>query len=406
MTGVSSEKRLPIRWSEQENVRWRVELPGPGNSSPIVWGDHVLISHSMPKENRRTLMCFDRANGKLLWQSGVTYTEPERTHPECNPYCSGSPTTDGKRVYVCFGSAGVYAYDLHGKEAWHRDLGKLDHMFGNAVSPILHGDLCLLNFGPGEAARLVALNRKTGQIVWEAQPPAVDPSEKKQGKRDAPQGQDAIQGDPDGSWSTPIVIRVGTRDELIVSWPYRLAAYDPKTGQLLWWSRGLDGSVFTSPLWGDGVIVALSSGMSGGAAIAVKPGGSGEVTESQRIWRLERVPGRLGSGVIDGGHVYGITEGGIAECLELKTGKQVWFERLQGGSSRNSSWSSLLLADGKIYVPNQSGDVFVLKAGPQFEVMATNSVAEPTNASLAASKGELFLRTAKSLWCFRHTSTH
>src|SRR6185295_7808345 len=148
-TGVASEKNLPLQWSATDNVRWRVPLPGPGNSSPIVWGDRVFVSQAVEKENRRTLMCFNRADGKLLWQKGVTYTEEERTQ-ESNPYCAGTPATDGERIYVCFGSPGVYAYDFAGNEVWHRDLGKLNHIFGTAVSPVLHGDLCIVNFGPGE----------------------------------------------------------------------------------------------------------------------------------------------------------------------------------------------------------------------------------------------------------------
>jgi len=175
-TGVSSEKGFPLKWSTDENVRWRVSLPDPGNSSPIIWGKRVFISQAIEKEHRRTLMCFDRETGKLLWQSGVTYKDEEPTQ-ESNPYCSGTPATDGKRVYVCFGSAGVYAYDFEGKEAWHRDLGKLNHMFGNAVSPVLYQDLCVLNFGPDEKARLIALNKANGETVWEALPPKVDESE-------------------------------------------------------------------------------------------------------------------------------------------------------------------------------------------------------------------------------------
>ena len=146
-TGVSSEKNLPLKWSADENVHWRVPLPDAGNSSPIIWGKRVFISQAVEKDHRRTVMCFERETGKLLWQSGVTYTEEEPTQ-ESNPYCSGTPATDGKRVYACFGSAGIYAYDFDGKEVWHRDLGKLNHMFGNAISPVIVGDLVVVNFGP------------------------------------------------------------------------------------------------------------------------------------------------------------------------------------------------------------------------------------------------------------------
>ncbi|HEX2475821.1 MAG TPA: PQQ-binding-like beta-propeller repeat protein, partial [Lacipirellulaceae bacterium] len=175
-TGVSSDTELPVEWTTTENVRWRVALPGPGNSSPIVWGDRVFVSQALEEENRRTLMCFNRADGKLLWQKGVTYTGEETTH-DSNPYCAGTPATDGERIYVCLGSPGVYAFDFAGNEVWHRDLGKLNHVFGTAVSTILHGDLCIVNFGPGENARLVALNKNTGDIVWQVRPPTVDPSE-------------------------------------------------------------------------------------------------------------------------------------------------------------------------------------------------------------------------------------
>jgi outer membrane protein assembly factor BamB len=506
-------------------------------------------------------MCFDRASGKLLWQSGVTYAEREQTQRD-NPYCAATPVTDGERVIASFGSAGVYCYDFSGKELWHRDLGKMNHMFGNASSPMLAGDLCILNFGPDQRARLIAMNKKSGETVWEAEPPKVDPSEQPQmrggfagggggrgfglgsgiapqmfaqgdkdndkkltkeeftavadlwfdkvdpqktgkltreqfaerfydavprreepgdaaasgvrrvsrttapaffGAADAdkdealtraelrstfakwfaewdsekknaleaekfesglnaalPRGNFAGSGFGNGgrgggtnnssgraggsgggaTWSTPILIKANRREELIVSFPNRLAAYDSKTGKQLWISKGVGGTIYTTPVWGENTLYAMSSGPGGGGAIAVRPGGNGDVTESERLWRLERAKSAIGSGVIYEGHLYTISQDGIAACLDLKTGNTMWEERLRGSGSRNSSWSSMLLADGRIFVPNQSGDVFILRASPKYELLATNSVGEPTNASLAAADGELFLRTDKSLWCF------
>ena len=203
-----------------------------------------------------------------------------------------------------------------------------------------------------------------------------------------------------GTWSTPLVIKTAQGDQLIMNFPNRLAAYDVKTGKQIWLSKGLGSTIYTTPVWGAGTIVGMTSGPGGGGAIAVRPGGQGDVTDSQRVWRLERVKGAIGSGVIHDGHLFTISQDGIATCLDLKDGKTVWEERLKGTGSRGGSWSSMLLADGKIYVPNQSGDVFVLRAAPKFELLATNSVSESTNASLAASDGELFLRTDKALWCF------
>ena len=208
------------------------------------------------------------------------------------------------------------------------------------------------------------------------------------------------RGGGGGSWSTPILVAADGREELIVGFPGSLAAFEPKTGKQLWLSKGLGGTIYSSPVWGESTLVGMSSGMGGGSAIAIKPGGSGDVTESQRVWRLDRFKSTIGSGVISGGHLYTISQDGIAACSEMKTGKTVWEERLKGSGGRGSSWSSMLLADGKIYVPNQSGDVFVLRAAPTFELLATNSINESTNASLAASDGDLFLRTDKSLWCF------
>jgi outer membrane protein assembly factor BamB len=387
-------------------------------------------------------MCFDRADGKPLWQSGAAYSDKEPTQQN-NPYCSATPVTDGERVIASFGSAGLYCYDFAGKEVWHRDLGKMSHMFGNASSPILYGDLCILPFGPDEKARLIAVNKRTGEPVWEVEPPKVDPNEQQSsegpggaGGRGRPgagrepggpggpgggpgpggfgaggpggpgpggPGGPRGRGSPSGTWSTPIIVKADGHDELIMAFPYRLAAYDPKTGKQLWLSKGVGATIYTTAVWGENTIVGMSSGMGRGSVVAVKPGGSGDVTESRRLWQADIAKSRTGSGIIHEGHFYAITDNGIADCVDLKTGNTVWEERLKGPGAKSSSWSSMLLADGNIYVPNQSGDVFVLRASPQFELLATNSVGESTNASLAASNGELFMRTDRSLWCFANT---
>jgi hypothetical protein len=189
-----------------------------------------------------------------------------------------------------------------------------------------------------------------------------------------------------------------------MAFPYRLAAYDPKTGKQLWLSKGVGATIYTTQVFGENTVVAMSSGMGKGSVVAVKPGGGGDVTESRRLWQADIAKSRTGSGVIHEGHFYAISDNGIAECVELKTGKTVWEQQLKGQGAKSSSWSSMLLADGKIYVPNQSGDIFVLRASPQFELIATNSMSEPTNASLAASNGELLMRTDKNLWCFASSS--
>jgi outer membrane protein assembly factor BamB len=389
-SGVTPETNLPIRWSATENVRWKVALPDRGNSSPVIWGDRVFITQAIEKENRITLMCFNRADGKILWQSGTTYAEKDPTH-DTNPYGSASPVTDGERVIAWFGSAGVYCYDLNGKELWHRNLGKQNHRWGYASSPIIDGDLCFLNFGPGERTFLIALNKMTGKPVWQIDVPPVQPKER----------TDGFAGQKDGvigSWSTPIMINANGRDELIMSFPGQVRAFEPKTGKELWVCDGLNPLVYSSPIYGEGVVLGMGGFQ--GTQIAVKPGGNGNVTDSHRLWKRERNKNQLGCGVIYDGHFYVLDMPGIAECINLKTGKQVWEERVSGLGPKSESWSSMRLAGDKIYVLNQSGDTLILRASPKFEIIGVNSIGnELTNSSLAVSDGELFIRTHLNLWC-------
>ena len=385
-TGVCHETNLPLRWSTNDNVRWRVPLPERGNSTPVIWGNRVFITQALEKENRRTLLCFDRANGKLLWQSGVK-ADKEVSH-DTNPLCSASPVTDGERVIVSFASAGLHCYDFAGKEIWQRDLGKQAHIWGNAASPIIHGDLCILNFGPGERTFLIAVDKKTGRTVWQTDEPGGDAGEKKAGQ-DKPAWI--------GSWTTPVVAKVNGREELLMSFPKRACAFNPQTGKELWTCQGLNPLVYTSPLFSDGIVVAM--GGFGGSALAVKAGGSGDVTGTHRLWQHPRTKQRIGSGVIAGDYIYILNDPGVAECMELKSGKVIWEERLKGAAAKTDSWSSMVLAGEKIYVINQSGDAFVLQASPKFELLATSSIGETTMGSLAISNGEIFIRSYKSLWC-------
>ena len=383
--GVSRESNLPLTWSKTENIRWKVKLPERGNSTPIVWGNRIFVTQPLEKENQRTLMCLDRGDGKVLWQAGTIYAAKEPTHPT-NPFCSASPVTDGRVVIAWYGSAGVFAFDLDGKQLWKRDLGIQKHEWGYAASPVLHGDLCFLNFGPGTNEFVVAVDKHTGKTVWQYDLPKPTPEEL---KRD-----DNLRG----SWSTPLVIRAGERDELILTLPDRVVAFDSRSGKTLWTCEGLGSLVYTSPMWGDGVLVAL-----GGyhrASLAVRPGGQGDVTDTLRVWHEPKNKLWLGSGVIHKGHIYTSDMQSIAQCRDLPGGKSVWEERLKATGGDNATWSSMVLtADERIYLLNQAGDTFVLKASPQFELLATNSLGEMTNASIAISDGEILIRTHEHLWC-------
>jgi outer membrane protein assembly factor BamB len=200
-----------------------------------------------------------------------------------------------------------------------------------------------------------------------------------------------------GSWTTPIVIDTGEREELIMAFPGRVCAYHPLTGRQYWTCRGLNPLVYTSPLFSDGIVVAM--GGFNGSTVAVRAGGTGDVTETHRLWQIPKTRQRIGSGVIRNGYIFVLDEPGIAQCAELQTGKVVWDERLKGPGANSASWSSLLLSGDKLYAINQSGDAFILEAAPSFRVLSTNSLGERTLASPAPADGELIVRTHQALWC-------
>jgi outer membrane protein assembly factor BamB len=426
-TGVSADRALPLAWSDKENVRWHVPLPDRGNSTPVVWGDRVFLTQATEKDHRRTVMCFARADGKPLWQAGVAYAEHEPTNGQ-NPYCAASPVTDGQRVIACFGSAGVYCYDAaSGKEIWHRDLGKVDSWHGSGSSPVIVGELCILNFGPGSNAAVVALDKQTGEPAWKVTPPKVFSAAgtfaglagrmmgaPRAGAPGAAAGKANFEGAGMagdmagaggfmGSWSTPVLLRNGDRDELVVVHAGQVNGYDPKTGKEMWSCKGLPEQVFASPAVGDGMLVATGHGMNGGTtAIAIRlQDAKGDVTATHRLWQVRLPKDCVGSPVVFDKYVYLVTNFGSLVCLELATGKKVQEKRLAGEGALSGSWSSIVLADGKLLAANQSGTVFVIKASPDLETLATNSAAEQTTcASPAISDGQLFLRTYDALWCF------
>lgn len=390
--GVSDEKSLPVKWSATENVKWRVALPERGNSTPIVWNDRVFLTQPVGKE--RTLMCFSRSDGKRLWQQGVTTKLDDDPTHGTNPYCSGSPVTDGERVVVFFGSDGLHCYDFAGRKLWSRDVGVQRHIWGYGSSPVILGDLCFLNFGPGARSFLIAVDKRTGKTVWQhdeetgyGKPPPAD-------VRGGKGGGNATYV---GSWTTPVIMKVEGRDQLLMNWPRRLAAYDPKTGKELWMCAGLNPLVYSSPIYSGDTVVAM--GGFNGMSLAVRAGGNGDITVARRLWHHPRTKQRIGSGVIHNGHIYIHNDPGVAECFDLKTGNLVWEERLRGDAKIVQNWSSVMLAGGNCYTITQGGDCFVFKASPKFELLAVNSLGERSNSSIVPSNGELFIRTHAALWC-------
>lgn len=393
--GTSPEKNFPTRWTREQNIKWRVALPDRGNSTPIVRGGRLFLTQAIEADHRRTVMAFDRATGKLLWQRGVTYAEAERTHRD-NPYCAASPVTDGRRVVATFGSAGTVCYDLEGQELWRRDFGKQDHEWGYASSPVIHEDLCFVYHGPGPGSKLLALDLRTGKTVWQFAEPPLTPTRRTDGFKGREPGYV-------GTWSTPLLVNSSGPAELVMSFPEKLLAFEPLTGKTLWSCDGLNPLVYTSPVFAEGMVIAMGGFF--GSSLAVRPGGDGDVTAGGRLWYEERArKNRCGTAVVAHGLAFLVNMEGFLECVELATGRQLWEERLPDAGADSSSWSSPVLAGGLIYTVNRSGTTHVLRAGPQLDVVAVNTVAELSNSSLALSDGEIFLRTHQSLWCISEKS--
>lgn len=386
MAGVSKDSAAALSFTKTEKVIWRVALPGPGNSTPVVWGDRIFVTQAIAAENRRTVMCFDRKTGKVLWQKGVTWTEPDPTHAT-NPHASSSAVTDGKIVVAWFGAAGLFAYDFDGRELWKRDLGKQKHTWGYGTSPVIYEDKVFLNFGPGERSFLAAFDKASGKTLWQV---------------DYPQGKGAVFAnwsgeDMYGSWATPLIVKAAGRTELVLSLPKAVRAYDPASGKELWRCEGMGDLVYPTPVLADGVVVAM--GGFGGPSLAVRPGGNGDVTESRRVWRTEKSKPMIGSSVVHEGHLFVVDNGGIAHAFEVATGKEAWAQRLQGPGESNAVWSSPVLVGDRVYVMNQGGDVFVFKASPKaFEMLGTSSLGERTNSSVVIADSDLILRTHQALW--------
>ena len=387
-SGICAETDLPLKWSATGQVKWKTALPERGNSTPVVWGERIFITQAVGDE--RLVICYACEDGKELWRGGAGNVAKEPTH-QTNPYCSASPATDGERVYAWFGSAGLYCFDVSGKQLWHRDLGEHRHEWGYSSGPVLHDGLCYLNFGPGPRAALLAFDKLCGTEVWRQDPGPVKVT---MPRNDGFGAKDGVVG----SWGVPLLIKSGEREELIMAWPEKVMGYAPKTGEVLWQSGGLNPLVYSTPVFGGGVLIAM--GGYGGSTVALRPGGRGDVTESHRVWHELRDSGHIGTGVIREGHLYIQTMNGIVECVELRTGKKIWKERLKGVGGPSESWSSPVLSGDRLYLVNQGSNCFVLRASPVFEVLAHNPLNDGlTNASPAISDGNIFIRTHAHLWC-------
>ncbi len=389
--GVTTDVNLPLTWSAKENLVWRAELPGPGSSSPIVSGDKVfLTSYSgygldvkdpgdMAKLKRHAL-CLDKKTGKILWNHEITTDLPNKpytgTYITTHGYASSSAVTDGKGVFFFMANAGVHAFTVDGKPVWNVSVGEKAHDWGVGSSPILYGDLLIVNAAL-ESNQLLALDRKTGKTVWSA------------------------TGFP-ASWNTPVIVKVDGHDELVLNASGKLRAFDPLTGEELWSCNSIKAAeLCPSVVAHDGVIFVI--GHPGGQSQAVKAGGKGDVSATHLLWQAQK-GSNVGSPVYRDGHLYFINDSrGVATCLDAKTGAVVYEQPLASRQRRDRWYSTPLLAGDRMYCVGRETGTYVIAAKPQFELLATNVIADDasiSNASPAASDGQIFLRSNKFAYCF------
>ena len=402
-SGVSEEKGLPAEWTSTRNVKWKTPINGRGHSSPIIWGKKIFLTTSVDGETipGRTpgvthklsdgsdfvhpdavganlkhtfkVVCIDRATGKILWER-VAYEGPvhDSRHKKAS-FASSTPATDGKSVFAFFGSEGLYAYDFNGKLLWKQDLGKLGTAsVGYGVSPILYKNLVIMQCDEsGMKSFVAAFDKKTGKEVWR------------------------VARKVDVTWTSPVLVRAGNRMELVTAAAEAIIAYDPLTGQELWRHKGLESNAVPTPVVYNDLVV-VTSGYPKKIALALRAGGSGDVTGKQLVWTYNKGTAYVPSPIAYGEYVYLMTGNGSITALDAKTGK-VFYEAARVPKPA-TFLASPVAFEGKILLTSEEGDTYVLKAGPKHEVLGTNSLGEPVYASPAIAGGHIFIRGEKHLY--------
>jgi len=407
-SGISPEKNLPLKWSEDEGVKWKTPIPGAGHSSPVVWGNHIFVTTAVaedpnvesfrggvymggnrPKpdesEYAYRLICIETHQGNILWSQAVTKQNPKTRRHTKNTYASETPVTDGKYVFTSFGSAGLYCVDFEGNVVWQRDLGLMRRKrgWGTGASPVLFRDTVIFNCDSDDDSYIAAFDKATGNPVWR--------TERSEG----------------ASWGTPFLFETDGRTIIVTNATRHMRGYDVATGKLLWECAG--GSMITvpSPVATQG-LVFISSGHSLGflkpqPIIAVRPNASGDITppkgQSQSdgvAWSYTSGGAYVPSPIAIGEYLYVPLDRGLLTCYEAKTGKVVYEKQKLG--ARNTITASPVADDGKIYVQTEDGECYVIKPGPEFEILAVNKLDEVFCASPAVSAGKIYLRGRKHLY--------
>jgi outer membrane protein assembly factor BamB len=388
----------PLKFSATENVKWKLDLPGKGHSSPVIWENKLFVTTAVqvgdapaaaPAAGRRTVggaltahnfdvICIDKNTGKILWQkTAITATPHEGYHERYGSFASNSPVTDGKHVFAFFGSRGIYAYDLDGNLQWKKDLNvkmRMRNAFGEGTAAVLEGDTLLLGFDQERDSFLVALNKNTGAELWR-------------------QTRDEVS-----AWAAPFVAEHGGRKQVIVAATAKVRSYDLETGKLIWECAGLGTNVIPAPVqMGD--VVFVMSGHRDPNLMAIRLGREGDLTGTDAVlWTQTRGTAYTASPVLDDGRLYVLTDRGFISAFDAKTGEPFYHQvRLPNPYSFKAS---LVGAAGKLYLSSEQGDVIVLKMGPEYEALAVNRFEDHSFiASPAIVDNEIFLRSETTLFC-------
>ena len=382
LNGVSSEKNLPVKWTTEENVVWKVAMPGWSGSTPIIWRNHIFLN--VADNGNLFLWAVDKTKGAVLWKKPLGGGDVKMRKQNMS---SPSPVTDGRSVYVMTGTGVLKSFDFSGKELWSRDIqkdyGEFGLLWGYASSPLLFEDSLYVQVLHGmktdAPSYVMRIDKKSGKTLWKVDRPT-----------------NAIRESPD-SYTTPGLLRVGKSTEIVITGGDCATGHDIATGKELWRANGLNPDnnqnyrIVASPIIFNDIIYAPTRIK---PLLALKAGGRGDITTSHLLWSTANGPD-VPTPVTDGKYFYIVNDRGIMWCLDARTGKEVYGQqRIKPGTYSGSP----VLADGKIYVTNEDGLTTVVQAGPEFKVLAENPLNDYVLSSPAISDGRIYLRTAQNLY--------
>ncbi len=380
--GHATATNLPTEWSEEKNVTWKTAIHGRGWSSPVIWGNQIWVTTAKEDGTENFAICVDRDSGKIVYDIHLFDIEkPQYIHPT-NTHASSTAVIEEGRIYVHFGSFGTACINTqNGKILWKRDDFTCDHWRGPASSPILFDGMLILQYDGYDQQYIVALNKKDGKTIWRK-------------KREIEHGTD--NGDFMKAFGTPLIIDVNGNKQLISPAAHATLGLNPKTGDVIWRVTYKEHSVASRPLYDNGLLY-LTTGVARGKLLVVKPTGQGDITKTHIVWKASKsVPSKPSLLIVDD-LIYLMHDGGVASCLEAKTGKLVWQKRIGGKYS-----ASPLYADGRIYLFNHDGKTTVIAPGKEFKILATNQLGagkgDGFRASPAVAGNAIYLRNVKYLY--------